>query len=735
MSDPIKSEFTQFQELAREIKDLGEDAPPAVQVFAAAVAAAEEKMAALHQTKRNKLAPVLTAKDRSDLLALHTKIGQAAEIVLKSGVEEDLANKTRKLTAIAARNYRTIKAFNPAKAEKSLPELLEDARAVTLNTEGLEMEEGMRGKQSERMPLSYLNDKGKKITGVFTAKKTVNYLDTVEKILQEEADDPANRMSPQAKQMMRDFLKKALPVANKIGLQNRGAAIPLGQTKEEKLTTLFWGLSFGNKLHPEYLENAFCKLYPKLQGQDLSRVFGKGTMQRLCRKLEPVSMFTGINVDSARIMNGSRLDTRNAAMYGIADLLGAPHLIAKAVPMKLVGPNGEVTEGTFMYKAKGMDLNNLPPSALDIRENALNGTDGKGYKDLADMQVLDFICGNVDRHGGNLFYQFRNGKFCGVQGIDNETALGCTLPNGTRNINRLVVPKNMKVISRSMFDKVMTLTPEELGFAMRGYGLSEQEIKSAKYRLNKLQEELKKGTIRVMEDEEFKNINARNLKQLCAQDPQTGAPQNLFAIASKNIRTLPTQRLAQQKAYRDLEDMTAIGEDNRALPGSQDREIEYTDLLLREMDRVTNRGFWHFHKGTSQEFEEMREAVRNYKEYQLRIRDKIRDAQSEGRKNDPDAPIDTVVTEQELKKMTELSRTAREKADIYLGKKAGSKFNSYTNARKSIARFVKSFGETRENVTETERQTQEKQMNAAVTKSKRMIEKKNQGAAGPQLNL
>ena len=729
MPDP-KEDFEQFQELAEEIRQLGANMSPQLQVFSAAVTAAERKMAALHQTNKNDLAPVLTAEDRIALLSLHRKIGEAAEMVLAEKPDAELTNKTRKLASLAAKNYRTLHAYDPKKEEKSLPELLEDARAITLSTKDVELEEGMSGVQSERRPLAYIDEKGKKITGVFTAKKTVSYFDDTKKLFEGEANDPANNMSPAAKSMLKGFLDRAVENVDPIYLQNRGKDRPVGANElpQEKLTGLFWGISSSDGIvQKDYLENAFRKAYPELQGQNLSRVFGKGTMQRLARKLKPLANSTGICVDSARIPDGSRIDTRNAAMYGVADLLGVKHLVAKAVPMKLIGPNGEVTEGTFMHKADGMDVKNLPSSALDIREDALNGTNGKGYKDLADLQVLDFICGNVDRHGANLFYKFKDGKFCGVVAIDNDCSLGKCDPTGKVNVNQMVVPKNMKVISRSMFNRVMTMTPEELAFSLRGYALSEKELYFAKERLKKMQNAIEKGTVKVMEDEDFKNLNAKTVKKLFPKQPKTGKVTNLFSQAHRMISTMASQRLEQRNAYRNLETLAAIGEDNRALPGAQQRETETADLLLDEMERVTNRGFWHFHKGTSTEFEEMRKAVSDYKAYQLRIQDKIREAKSEGRKDDVDAPLDAVVSKDDLEDMARLAGTVREKAEKYLEKHPGSTRNSYTKSRKLIAGIAQEFGQTRQTVKEQETETQEKQMKAAETKSKRMQEKQAQG--------
>ena len=53
MPDPIKPEFTQFQELAQEVKDLGLNSPEYT-VFVSAITAAEEKMAALAKTMKDK---------------------------------------------------------------------------------------------------------------------------------------------------------------------------------------------------------------------------------------------------------------------------------------------------------------------------------------------------------------------------------------------------------------------------------------------------------------------------------------------------------------------------------------------------------------------------------------------------------------------------------------------------------------------------------------------------------
>ena len=736
MPDP--NELQQFHDLTEEIKAMGQESPE-YQTFAAAISATDEKLSALNR-KVNGGYPVVTDRDQRVLTGAHATIAQAGERLLAKGVNDVLKQKVLKLMDVAAKNARMLKAYKPEKEQKTLPRLLEDAQAVTLDTRGAELFDTMSGAQSSRQPISYLDDQGKKVTGVFTPKRITTYWNDTQKIFEDEANNDRNRLSPEAKDMLKNFLTNCRENIPAIVRQNRkkeGAKKDPDGRREEDLTTIISGVLDPEelKVRPDFLENAFRIVYPELKGRNLNNIFGKGTMQRLARKFDEVTNPISIQVDNAGIMEGLRTDNRSAAMYSAAELLGVPHLVAKAVPMKLIGKDGQTVEGTFMHKAKGYDPENLPDDALFITGDSLKGTNGQGFKDLADLQVLDYICGNVDRHGSNVFYIFdRNGKFCGVQGIDNDCAFGLLIAK-EKNVNQLTVPKNMKVISRSMYDKVMGLSPAELRFALRGFGLSEPELLAAVKRTEHLQAELKKKTIRIVEDKDFAKIDKQQLDKLMVRD-KSGKSQNLFTRAANIIRSLASYRATQKQRYQDLEEMTAIGEENRALPGSQTREIGNADLLLEQMRLATNTGWWHLHKGTSPQFEAMRQSVLDYKKYQQDIKDRIDSAKAANRKNDPDAPVDAVVTEDELKEMARLRSEMKKKADLYLEGKQNSKYNSYTNTRKDIARMVSNYGSIGEKVSEAELQTQKKQMKrAGEERDIRLAEQNKAKQNGPVAGL
>ena len=224
---------------------------------------------------------------------------------------------------------------------------------------------------------------------------------------------------------------------------------------------------------------------------------------------------------------GERVELRNVAMSDIAETLGVPGLLAKSTPAQ-VELDGKLVDGIFMEEAEGEDFKKaLPGTAMAsiTAEQAKTVFNTKGLKDLADIQILDYICLNQDRHPSNMFYRFEgletgNPRFLGVQGIDNDFSFGTLIPPDDKQINRNM-PKldDIRVISESM---ARTLRSQELraGIAekMRRNGLSQAEIDAAQKRLEKLQTKLQKGKLRVVKDNEWGTGNYTYEKLAEGQD-------------------------------------------------------------------------------------------------------------------------------------------------------------------------------------------------------------------------
>ena len=185
----------------------------------------------------------------------------------------------------------------------------------------------------------------------------------------------------------------------------------------------------------------------------------------------------------------------------MADLLGCPNVVTRARPMVVIDENGTEIEGTFVMETKGCRLDNVPEDQhlAHVGAYSMQGTDGSAYRDIADLQVLDYICGNPNRSKEKLGYQFV-GKgeaempyVAGIQGLDNEGSFGLLVPEEGRQVGSLPALDNLRAVSRSTYERVMALDPATLKYALRGFGLSEKELDAAGKRLTQLQGALKKG--------------------------------------------------------------------------------------------------------------------------------------------------------------------------------------------------------------------------------------------------
>ncbi len=217
-----------------------------------------------------------------------------------------------------------------------------------------------------------------------------------------------------------------------------------------------------------------------------------------------------VNGRDLGLRDGDRVDQRNSAMSAMAGVLGLNSLCARSVNMKYLDEEGIEHEGTFMEFAEGLDLMGKGGSKLFAHVSDAP-FDGRANPSLANLQVLDFLSGNVDRHGGNMTYKVdENGKITGVQAFDNDTSFGVVPIDKNNGIFRLAGVNQLKVITESMSNKIANLSPEMLKFSLRGRGLTDQEIQASCQRLAELKRAIKNGVkAKTMDD-----INASG-KKLC----------------------------------------------------------------------------------------------------------------------------------------------------------------------------------------------------------------------------
>lgn len=225
------------------------------------------------------------------------------------------------------------------------------------------------------------------------------------------------------------------------------------------------------------------------------------------------------------------IDQRNVAMSNIATLCGAPDLLAKSYNVQMQVGN-RIVDGVFMETAKGVDVFRLKKDDAFLSYGDEVFDSGPGLKSLAELQIIDYLCMNMDRHEGNMLYQFSEGpnpKLVGVIGIDNDYSFGNKDPDG--DVAYMVTSvENIRVISERMAKNIMSITPEHFGQTMKEQKVGNNEITAAQERLGRLQARIKLNKIEVIKDAEW---NDYTLDQLAGHDGS-----NIFSRVKNHTKAL-----------------------------------------------------------------------------------------------------------------------------------------------------------------------------------------------------
>lgn len=739
---PKKSELlTAYEQFYDQIKQ--NELLPVFQPFFAAVKAADDAMSELHRRDRYGRVPLLTAKKRDALLRLHETLGREAEaLIAGNAVPEEKKDAVKKIAALASSNYRHLRSYDPAEP-RSLPELLEEVRTRTLDTRGTELKDKLGNAQNSRQPLTFLDDRGREITGVFTPRKDSDIWERWDRSFRRGAST-AKRLSPEGKEILEKLMDR---MGSPEGARVLG--VPENADRGTRLAAFYSRImqKYKTTVTNEMLEvisELSSTPEKKLTGAEVKKALGNA-VNFIAQAIDDDGTAIINNNIIARIHDGARIDNRNAAMSAVAELLNVPKLLAKSVPMKIIDKNGNIIEGTFMREAEGVDVSNIRDEDGGYGSEALKDHDGRGLKSIADLQVLDFICGNTDRHAHNVTYQFdkQTGKFIGVQGYDNDTAFGTLIPQKGDFVAHLTKPENMLAVSQSMYERLKQITPEMLKFTLRGFGLSEQELEAAAQRMQivkdtveksldyyrKRDQDIREGKpveepdkdivgkhCRLVPDKDFKKLNWSYLGRTVTQDwYRKGQPTkekmegNFFTRAFQSVKSIYRMYRRQREEYKSLKSEVAIGSDNRANPKGAESELNKARQLERELAQRTKR----FH--SSDNYDKMQESVKNYRVFLENLQQrleysgkdlKLMDAMLLPREEALPRIMDSVVTLEDLNEMQRLSKQIKASAETYLkGKNLNRQYEPYTQNRIDAAKVVKTFGENGSRFSEAEIET------------------------------
>ena len=356
----------------------------------------------------------------------------------------------------------------------------------------------------------------------------------------------------------------------------------------------------------------------------------------------------------------TRNDNKNAAMYDVAKFLKCERLIAKAVPMVIV--NGDkVIKGTFMENAQGTDLNDMGPTNRLWKYEADKSPYHKDlYRDLADMQLLDYICGNIDRHKANMFYKTEKDekgtvKITGLVGIDNDASF----PEGAirdrefegfdvRGYHvhaRIIRPENFRYVTKNTAEIVKNMSRSQLETILRGRNLSQKAIDLAWERTKDVQKVLnepEKYNIKYADDlteDVIKDVTDKSnpFHENPGHDSifssfdhqmqeQVGYSYDI-AVREQNKRLKKDEKNRQldRKEYKDYiaqkrsPDKIADYKDasGKMALVANEIKIQRLETVMKKINRL---------KFASREFAQMRTAVKNLVECSNEIRNKVKEA-------------------------------------------------------------------------------------------------------------
>ncbi len=468
--------------------------------------------------------PAVKDEDLPELKELYRSALSALEAVSRSGRNDGIWPTakaiTQELFSQLSLDYAALDVTGTADG-RTLDDIIRDGRSLAVDV-GDQKFSFRSGALSARIPMTVIGPDGVAREGFFTRSVTAGFGKQYEDAL-----DSFGEKYPS----LRELFESIKHYSEK----ERSSLKDLGGTKELQFNLKLNGKSITTATEEEIRETLIETYKESLKDDDANK-FGDlpefiPAMKELGEyyKSLDTAYSTYVSKNSPlQCQPGCNVDRRNAAMSSVAQLFGKPFILAPARPM-VVYSGGKALSGTFMETASGHELYDFSD------ENPIRDADydtynsPEAFEDVAALQVIDYVCGNIDRHLGNFFVRFSEQggvrKFCGIMGIDNDASF----PENENVVgpdSQIVPLGDMLVIGEEMATKILFLDKDTLRASLRGYGLSEKSIDLAWKRTEDLQKRiaegiehysdvepghLDKGFLRVVPKDEWSHYSLENL--------------------------------------------------------------------------------------------------------------------------------------------------------------------------------------------------------------------------------
>ncbi len=506
---PATSQWTAvyFDQLAEKGEPLSEENKNQLKNVTDALQELKRITAPFNTYNEQGLLPTVRAEDVSGLLDAYVRVTNAIDGFHPQADHEAAANVAQMLGGLKKVLGQDMTALSAAKQGRAqnLPDMLKEGRSLKVTVKGPITTVGDMA--SSRMRIDVPGPDGQPVKGFFTANIATYTQEQGMELARNAIDHAVSKYGhPELREAVEILFK------GELGPFFQGQpTITMGQGDSIfKIGRAFLKTADHSQMFDELIQNYLEELGDK-RAESLRTEAGACIIMDVLKELSPLSMEAAYKIDG---LHGN-IDRRNSAMSTVAELLGVGNVIAGSRPMTIVHEGKEIT-GTFMNFAEGWDPDDMNPANPLMSAGPEDMITTESLESLANLQALDFICGNVDRHSGNMFYKFDNGKppkFLGVQGIDNDYSF--CLYEG----HNMVFLDNLSIIPEKTAQKIMSLTPALLEVTLSPYGLSKEEIDAAWNRTHRLQERItsdaeyfldkpadyvEKGHIRVVKEDDLK---------------------------------------------------------------------------------------------------------------------------------------------------------------------------------------------------------------------------------------
>ena len=213
-----------------------------------------------------------------------------------------------------------------------------------------------------------------------------------------------------------------------------------------------------------------------------------------------------IGKETALIKSGDDLVKRNVATYRLAKILKMEEVVPKS-EMASIAVDNKKMYGVVMSDAGGM-------KAVDVYTHGFNKEHEhedveyapEAIRDLLDLQILDAICGQTDRHANNRMMELEQKDDHGTKvnvvkkavGIDGDFSFGGITYSEFKSKRYSEIRRvegqnglNMPALSLETAHAIMELSPEILDYEMTGL-LTKDERAALKDRFMGVQQAIRK---------------------------------------------------------------------------------------------------------------------------------------------------------------------------------------------------------------------------------------------------